>query len=156
MVGPRAASNNNVGKTRQTLYKKVFACIKEASENGFYLEAIALEESVLCDRLESIAGRDSSDSSIKKEKYMTVGKFLTTKNLQKELKEHIPESLFDKIKVWWENRNKVIHGMAKFTDVEGANWENKMNRAHICAENGIKLVREIDKISKNIHSSIKK
>jgi len=47
------SSNNKVSQERYELYKATFEWIAKSISEGFYLEAISLEESLITDRLES-------------------------------------------------------------------------------------------------------
>lgn len=61
---------NGTNIERYHLYKDVFGHLSDAMKNGFYIEAIALLESAISDRLESVAnvisnGTDYSYKTIK-------------------------------------------------------------------------------------------
>jgi hypothetical protein len=47
------SADNTVGQERYALYKATFEWISKSINEGFYLEAISLEESLITDRLES-------------------------------------------------------------------------------------------------------
>lgn len=66
---------SSVAKARQALYRSCTARIKEAIKLGFYLEAIALLESMITDRLESrIAAIHGQDEEYRK--FRTIGYLL--------------------------------------------------------------------------------
>lgn len=48
-----SSESNDVGSKRHELYKGVIGKINSAIEAGYYLEAITLEESLICDRFAS-------------------------------------------------------------------------------------------------------
>lgn len=151
MVGKRASKNNKIGITRYQLYRRVFGRISESLEDGFYLEAIALEESILCDRMESIVGRDST---IKKS-FVNLGYFIDKSSKQGTM-ACIPAELFDTLKKWWIERSKCLHAMAKFIEPKENLWEEKMAMAKTCAETGNRLVKQIKLISAKKSNKVNK
>ena len=60
-----------VGQSRYETYKATIERINKAMDSGFYVEAIALCESIIADRLESLANQISQSS---KYSYVTIGK----------------------------------------------------------------------------------
>lgn len=47
------SSNPGVARNREVIYREVIERYNKAMADGFYLEAICLTESLICDRLES-------------------------------------------------------------------------------------------------------
>lgn len=105
-----ALDTNNVGNQRYNLYKKVIEHINKSIDNGYYLEAITLIESLIADRLEShltfIKGEDFS--------FKTLDKIV--KNFSRH-KSDIDDDLYrlveEYVNNWKEKRNLVLHEMAK-------------------------------------------
>jgi len=136
-----------VGKIRQKLYAHLLNRIKESIANEYYLEAIALEESFISDRLESYC---THKGTIRQSK-LELGHLL----------DHVKDGVFSpdlrkKLWDWRQGRNDCLHEMAKFGIVETPTWDEKMNNAKIFAECGIKLVRETDKELRRLKSLDKK
>ena len=104
--------NLNTGNTNKYLsYKEAWTRIKLAQEEGFYLEAVTIVESIISDRLISYL--------------VGIGKIKSTPNdrtsFEKLIKnwqsclENQPEVaiLIERINKWKIARNQLIHGMVK-------------------------------------------
>lgn len=137
-----ALSDNNIGKKRYELYKNVIERINKSCEDGYHLEAIALIESLLSDRLESyltfIKGEDFS--------------FKTLERIIKNFKQHQAEIndeelsgfVLDELEKWKEKRNIALHEMAKIDLNNPETWEQKSKGLADIAKNGLILFRKID------------
>jgi len=124
------------GKLRQKLYAHLLNRIKTSIENGFYLEAVTLEESFITDRLESYVYYKKLCSP-KRTLGDVLNKLLKDADFSKELHAKINE--------WRNGRNTSLHEMAKFDAGEEADWFEKYNKAKAIAEQGKTLLRETDK-----------
>jgi len=106
--------NGNV--TKFDSYREAWARIKLSQDEGFYLEAIAIEESILTDRLVSFLTRPDCQTPIKKN---NKGRYPSFGNLIKLLSDDIGEPLaigeFEDICVsldeWREKRNQAVHAL---------------------------------------------
>ena len=98
---------------RYLRYKLAFERLDEALEDGWLLEAISLEESIISDRLlsalRSLTGEGSANKSLN--------------NLINETKESFmqnggdPEDdLFNKLHQWRQDRNECVHAFCKLDD----------------------------------------
>ena len=124
------------GKLRHDLYAKLLQRIDSSIEQGFYLEAVTLEESFIADRLESYAYYKKL-CGIKK----NLGDLLRPLSTDPEFSK----DLHSEIDSWRKNRNAVLHEMAKFDVGEEADWDAKYSKAKNVAEHGKKLLRKTDK-----------
>lgn len=124
-------------------YVLAFGMINTALEKGCPLQAITIEESILTDRL-------SSTLNAKKEKktpFSTLNGAL--REWEKQTKGGV--SLFDKemtdlwpqLKAWWDERNELLHGIAKSPCGEGPSIpaEEFMARAEKAAKEGLEFAR---------------
>ena len=105
---------------------------------GFYLEAITLMESIIGDRLECYLHRniESVDYS-----FSTLGRLIEG---LKKVDSTSP--LVNKITNWKNQRNALLHEMAKIEDNNYSDFTSKYSVAKQCAEDGLVLFREIDKL----------
>lgn len=104
--------------TKYFNYREAWGKIARSIGHGFYVEAVALEESVMCDRLLSYF-RKTGLVNESDPKRISFGKLVQL------LKEHVPEpikdpirnprfeNLQDSILKWKGKRNHVIHGIVK-------------------------------------------
>lgn len=137
-----ALDTNNVGNQRYNLYKKVIEHINKSIDNGYYLEAITLIESLIADRLEShltfIKGEDFS--------FKTLDKIV--KNFSKhksDIDDDLCRLVEEDVNNWKDKRNLVLHEMAKIEINSELTWEEKTKDLEEIARVGFKIFRNIDK-----------
>ena len=102
-------------------YKEQFKRLNKALVNGFNLEAMFIEYAIMEDRTESIlrhAGywdaylkkRGNRDATINSKISYIQGKVNAGDKL---LRKHFSDDLLDRILVWKEERNRLIHALLK-------------------------------------------
>ena len=131
--------NGNGDKYRA--YREAWTRIKEAQEQGFYLEAITIEESIISDRLSSyfrnVLGIEKQPN--------------TFKGMHDLWKKHHPEIISDggyidlmqALDKWREERNKAIHDIVQSDTHVDRSIENFLSNTKTVAEDGEKLARTI-------------
>jgi hypothetical protein len=124
-----------IGKARNTLFSEAFRRIDRAISAGFHLEAIALLESLICDRLEMAI-------SIKLESSIRPGN-LGPLLIQAKSLDIYSEELFEELHSWRRDRNQVLHQMVKITDSESSNWRERMKFARKTAIEGKEILNQI-------------
>lgn len=141
------SSDNDVSQERYELYKSSFEWISKSISEGFYLEAISLEESLITDRLEShLTWRTNTDFS-----FMTLGK------LQRAVEKHETDDalrllVLDDLDQWREARNKAAHEMVKMEDGKQTSWNDRMKINKTVAEVGLELIRKIDRQTRKLRT----
>lgn len=134
----------NMSKWRS--YQLAYKHIGEAIGQGFYIEALALEESIISDRL---------DSAVKGKGLETSGKPILLGTLVKLVRKHPGEFqglhdhlakkglTFDDVDAWREERNKFIHNIAHGLPQQKTpvTAEEYTARGTAAAERGLKLAR---------------
>ncbi len=131
------ADTNEKGKIRYARYKYVLEQYKKAMENGFYLEAVTLMESIISDRLESRAAYLEKTNG-----FETLGKLCNILSSDDTLKDIIPQ-----VVEWKNGRNKVLHEMSKIDNTNvNEDFDNKYNSAKQLGEDGLDIFRKIDSI----------
>jgi hypothetical protein len=98
---------------RYLRYKLAFERLDEALVEGWLLEAISLEESIITDRLLSIVGSDGDAASCRQ----------SLSNLIAQAKKAITGSgapvegdIFDELDQWRGARNECVHAFCKLDD----------------------------------------
>lgn len=122
-------------KAKEELFKKAFSRIEKSILRGFHLEAIAIIESLICDRLEtSITSITRESTGVK-----NLGPLL------KRLEEYpeFPRVLVEEIDLWRSHRNLVMHRMVKITSEEVFDWQSRMKFARTTAIEGFRLVKSV-------------
>lgn len=101
-------------------------------EEGFYLEAIALQESMIADRLESLIDGGSGVEML------TLGRLL------KRAKGRISDDAWTIMDEWRLERNDVLHQMVKYGSDFPLTWRERLALAHTTATSGVAVVRLCD------------
>lgn len=132
--------NNEIGQERFRLYKSAFSWISKSIEDGYYLEAINIIESLICDRLESHL------SLLLEENYG----FKNLGNLIDKIKQHETDEqlhliITQDLDEWRKKRNKAAHEMVKIEKGIEITWQERVKINKQIAERGLELVRQIDK-----------
>lgn len=155
---------NSVGKQRQALYAKAYTRIDEAIKQGFLLEAITIEESIITDRLEARVAWLSEQTQREFRNLGPLIELLDTKkdkkqkNAEKMNKVKIQESdsemldLLSEINKWRKQRNEALHELVKFPDdVEEKCWEDFYSKTENVAKKGKKLSRKVSNCVKRLN-----
>jgi hypothetical protein len=125
MVDPRtratAAPDNDIGQERYELYKSSLDWIKKSIDEGYYLEAISILESLISDRLESYLsfplGQDFS--------FKNLGVLINEIKLKKT-DENLHSLIIKDLDEWRKQRNKAAHEMVKIADGKSIVWEERV------------------------------
>ena len=131
----------DVGEKRHNVYAGVIRQYHSAMSSGFFIEAISLMESIIADRLESLANELSASSNFS---HCTLGRLLKYLK-EEEQKNKIDTEIYtclEEIAVWKNARNEAIHEMAKLLDEV---FETHYERLEEYADEGYDLFRKLDK-----------
>ncbi|MCR4835467.1 MAG: hypothetical protein K5899_03670 [Bacteroidaceae bacterium] len=137
----RPTIHDGAGMPRHDRYKAAIEHCNKAKKEGFFLEAIAIEESLIADRLESLTNEIKGGGW----SYNPAGKLVW--NLLKNYRLHLNEELIEwlkKVQVWCRTRNYAIHRMAKLTpDLKGS-FDEDYSKLPAVTEEGMKVFRGLD------------
>ncbi len=126
-------------KARNKLFTQAFARIAEAMGQGFYLEAIAIIESLISDRLEArltnLLGENYSFKTLEK---------IVIKSGTTETDEKLRNLIENDLNKWKNMRNRALHEMAKIEEGIDISWEERMKALEPTAKDGLALLRKID------------
>ncbi len=131
------------GIDRYEIIKLAMSRFNTAIEHSFFLEATALIESLICDRLESRIG-ELTDKSVE---FGTLGdllKKLNTIESDVELKYIMNNILYK----WAGKRNIVVHQAAKIELGKKKDWNEYLRLAKLTAIEGRKA---FDNYNKQLH-----
>jgi hypothetical protein len=124
---------------RFSLYKEAYARINDAIDKGYFLEAVALEESLISDRLESrISFLTKVDFG-----FRTLERLIAEASA-KETDASFKNLVQTEVSTWKHQRNKTLHEMAKLADGDTSAWADRMKAAGTAAQTGLKVLRKLD------------
>ncbi|MGH1561434.1 hypothetical protein [Mumia sp. DW29H23] len=136
----RARYNEAVGQERGALYRHALTRAQSAYDDGYFLETIALVESLMADRLEALLSLIDGSPV----KFGTVGEAVV------ELKRRfatIPGvddvALFAEVTAWSRDRARWIHEFAKLSAVDNLGWDERVADARRVAEQGLALLKRV-------------
>ena len=128
------------GINRYEIIKSAISRFNKAVEHSFFLEATALIESLICDRLESRIG----ELTHKSVEFGTLGDLLKKLNSIEtdiELKKIMNNILYQ----WAGKRNIVIHQAAKIEHGKKKDWNVFLRMAEATAKDGRKAFDNYNK-----------
>jgi hypothetical protein len=131
--------NLGVSQNRYETYKNVMNQYKKAIDNEFYLEATALAESLISDRLESRLEKITGAPVL----FETLGK---TRTLLSTLEQYHPIKFIidNDINSWTEKRNIAIHQAAKVGSLNPKDWNKFLIECKKTAKEGMAIFRKLD------------
>lgn len=146
----RATILDMSGQERYVVMKAAISCYNTAIEYSFFLEATALMESLISDRLESRLGE------LKKEQisFDTIGNLLDA--LRKLEEDTVLKEIMNKqINTWCGERNKIIHQAAKIELGKKKDWNDFFKKAEKTAKQGRKIFDAYNKQLNKLRSKKK-
>ena len=146
--------DKEVGGLRKELYAHAYKQIAHAKSNECWLEIIALCDSIIGDRIESIVAR-LGNQSLEKRTMLPV-KQACNKYSNTLIKSGFPASLLSSVVEWADNRNRHIHEMVKVREGERISWEERFFLLKKDAIAGVALTRKVDSAcAKTLKSFVK-
>ncbi len=127
-------------KAREDLYHHAYSRVNKAIARGFHIEAIAILESLMCDRLENLLQAINPESKVE---LGSLGKLYNSVNKEVE----IPVLLLADLKHWNKARGQVIHQLVKISDVDAVNWRDRMAFARKTSREGKLILNELRKFT---------
>lgn len=137
-------------------YKEAWSRIEKAQEQGFYLEAVTIQESIITDRLISyLVGVGAIERAVELHKYPSFGNLIDKwKKVQNPKSIHIQDyrDLQAEVDEWRKRRNKVVHGMVKSHPGTATDKIlDFLEEAKLTAEQGKTLARAVSDWVKKIN-----
>jgi hypothetical protein len=136
-----AVKGSSTAKQRQIIFAAGSKRIKSAIEERYYIEAICLLESWIGDRLEShlsyVTRTEHGFSTLER----LIKRFISTEGVDLELKNIVLDEVAD----WKNHRNRAAHELMKIEKDTFETWEQRLERNRKPAEDGLVLLRKIDR-----------
>jgi hypothetical protein len=125
----------------------VFDRIEASIQKGFDIEAIALLESLMCDRLSSrLAYKTNKEFDIKLTLAQACSQLLALSEDSSEFRESIVQ-----IRGWAKQRNKAVHEIAKIyrsDAIAPQHFRDVLTDNHQFALRGVELLRDYDELDR--------
>ena len=139
-----------VAQARRVLYTKGIARVIDAMEHGYPLEAIALLESMIADRLEARRDCISAQETNKRvfDTAYETAEFLAGK---KQPESDAAKEIYEAVKAWAPRRNELLHQMVKLAEDEAKAWDARLQEAQSTAKDGLELFRKLDALVKKLN-----
>lgn len=132
-----------VGYARYKMYKLTWERFNEAHDAKYFIECIALVESLIADRMESLANQISASAKFSYSTLEKLIEYLSGKNQASLLTEDIIQ-IIGKIEVWKNGRNKAIHEMAKLSEDLNETFDQKYGELEKVADIGRQLFYDLN------------
>lgn len=133
------------GQERYEVIKAAISRYNTAIEHSFFLEATALIESLISDRLESRFGELIKGPV----PFDTIGNLLNS--LRKVETDNVLKEIMNKqINTWCGDRNTVIHQAAKIEIGKKKDWNDYLKQAEKTAKDGRKIFNAYNKQLKKL------
>lgn len=140
--GIRPLNTTENRKAKYELIARAHSRIAYAISKGFHLEAIAITESVLADRLESAIYITNPELRIKS----TLGSLIKISLNMEFISQEFAKELY----TWHDARSKLIHEMVKLSEEADSSWNERMRFARQTAKEGILLTRKMEKLVREV------
>lgn len=132
----------NLGKSKQELYRQAHKRIDSSIAKGSHIEAVALIESIMSDRIESaIAAITQNEVSAS-----TLGTLFNKLHLLQPADYELVEA----VKAWNKSRGLVIHQMVKLTNDYDSSWTTRVSFTRKVAKEGLIVLRNLRKYTDRI------
>jgi hypothetical protein len=152
LAGEKGSEQN---KLRSELYRYAHERLEEASEQGMLFEVIALCDMLITDRIEAYCQYLLHDEDMQ---FPTESGHQAINFLGVGLKDNANEvrlfvewkELEKRLRSFFDGRNFALHSFVLLKNaVKDSSLEERVHFVEIMAEDGIKLVREVDSFVKN-------
>lgn len=146
-VRPPAGNGSTVGIERFTLLKAAFSHVQQSIRDGRHLEAIAVLESILTDRLGSMVHGALGHKVTLRHTLSGLVKLAKMGPLNSRyapMPADILEFLDGPLSAWWRKRNMALHGMAKIHHVLDATFDERYAKLPEVVLEGVRVLQRLD------------
>ena len=153
---PSTATRGNVSKADS--YREAYSRIKSAMNEHYYVEAMALMESVIADRILSyLVGACGLSPLTEKGRPWAFGYLINKAKEKSPLDDASGNCVWTRVNKWREDRNRIVHGfVSSIPGTPTAPVDEFLEKAKIACEEGHKLSREVTNWNKREKTKWKK
>ena len=154
---PPAGNGSSIGQERYNLLRSAFRHAQKATKNGQYLEAIAVLESILADRLGSLVHgslgqrvtlRHTLGGLIELARKNTVFPKSVDEPVGKSQRNPLPDDVVrfveSDLAEWWQLRNEAVHGMATVRQAGDSPFRKRYSGLEAAALKGFAVLTQLD------------
>jgi len=141
--GQKKSNQNNI---RRELYTKGFKQINNAYDNGFFIEAITIIDSMITDRLEAYVQflLYGEDKQFVAESIFNALKSFGSVTKEKDVRDEDFKQIYNKIESWAPKRNNAVHNFVIIRqDSLDDSADVRLQKLKDTADEGLLLVREV-------------
>lgn len=140
---PTKATRGNVAKADS--YNEARARIKSAKENGFYIEAVAIMESIVCDRILSYLHTvHDFPLRTKKDWHHNMSNLVKEVRSRTTLTDQEGRCIWDLLDKWRRQRNEIVHRLVRSDPGEPTlPVDEFLETAKECCKHGEELVKHV-------------
>lgn len=131
------------GKARSELYRRGIGRADRALREGFWLEAITLQESVISDRLAYLLERHGRRKPGSLSSLISAAAALPAVTA-------LDGEVLDRAHEWRRARNKAAHAMVKLDEPGAGTWDERLRACRETAHEGRAVMREIDALVRRL------
>lgn len=139
----RAVTDVDIADQKQELYRMAFGSLAQNLSDTNWLTAIAIEESIISDRIESSMSKKGHITTLN-----TLGQNIKLFEDYADQSDPDYARLKKDLSTWVKERNYALHQIVKVELGDTADWPERISRAKRAAEMGEKLARDINNWSK--------
>lgn len=133
-----------IARLKQELHRQANGRLKGALENGYWIEAVCIEESLMADRIESYFRKHHESRRIN-----NLGRWCY-ELLNSTYLSARDVALFKEVLDWSKLRNKMVHEIVKVSESHRADWDKRLIECMEAAIQGKWLATEVNKWSKRV------
>ena len=136
MAALRSPSGDDV-ELRKELRSRAQDRLASALKAGYYIEAVALEDSMISDRLEELL-------DLRKE-HVAMNSLGQLAQLARAMDPEAFSALAQRLLAWADQRNQVVHQMVKVGPTHRGDWESRLAAAQAAAVEGQTLAADVER-----------
>lgn len=142
---------SEVAQHRRDVYAKCIDKYNEAISSHYFIEAVAIVESLIADRLESrkavFVGNEDEN------RFDTIGSLINY--LDKNESDQDLKKAYEKVKKWSKRRNSAVHRLAKIEKDNLVEWDLKYDQIKGVANDGFELFKTLSKIIQPLNKAFR-
>ena len=139
----RAVPDEDTAKLKNELYQMAFGTMKQDLKDCRWLECIAIAESVISDRIESVMSKKGFNHTLN-----TLRQNIVLFKKYADQRDKDFDELSELLSNWAIEGNYALHRMVKVEIGDSLDWNQRLQRMQKTAEEGLSLANKMNNWSK--------